>query len=578
MDCSQAKVARLETSKIYFEYQFTDPYPLSVEYYIELRELSGGAVALAQTTTLRSERPLKKNVAVHLPKNIQLPATGRRVFLPLKNGIGRRKPVADPDNQNGYAFQFAGSYQSEWFDWADLLAIPLIDEYSDSANLHATMCADPMFSTFFRLALGESAGDVSWLYKEPVGISQPEQRSIYTILHSGDSDRALNLFYETALAEVNPGPAWLHEVAMVNYDYMSKNGKGWYADIDALTKLIPRDDRHRVVTTLHAWYDVVGRYTFNHGKRTLDEKWIAFPGARDPGLQHLKEIPNSNWQKASLEALQPVEMSRADMHQRIRYAKERGFRVVLYFADGLNSCEGAGESDPSRILRRGGWSGPDTKGAVFCQNPLHPAVRDFYTSYLQALLDEYGKEIDGLVWDETFGVDPGCMGTEQVPGFADRAMMSLVKDLTAMVSAHNSSLAFLASDCIGVLRQFVTKAPYCLVAHGSFQDSHCGPEAWPYGLFPNYRNVLWSCNWSPVTKLSYTEYGVRTFGVPVSISNGSFGDDIGIAEMKAADVQKIMALFALAKSAPMKIGWIEESTRPFIYNGQEVAYREPLQQ
>lgn len=579
LECSHARAVRSDGAKVYFEFQFTDPYPLAVEYSIGLRDLSLNAVALEQTITLTSTHPLRKDIEVHLPKNIQLPAAERRVFLPLKNGIGRRRPLADPGSQNGYAFQFAGKSQADP-EWPDLLAIPLIDEYCDDAKLHATVCTDPSFSSFFRLPLGDVSGDVSWIYPEPVGISQPEQRSIYTILHSGDSAAALNLFYETALAEVKPGPAWLHEVAMVNYDYLSKSGKGWYADIDALTKLIPREDRHRVVTTLHGWYDVVGRYTYNQRTRTLDSKWIAFPSARNPWVQSLHEIPNYEtsyqWHKASVEALRPLEMSLADMHHRIRYAKDRGFRVILYFADGLNSCEGAGESDTGRILQKGGWVGPDTQGEVFCQNPLHPAVRDFYRGYLQALLNEYGGEIDGLVWDETYTVDPGSMGTEQVPGYAGRAMMSLVKELTTMVSAHDPNLAFLASDCIGLSRQFATNAPYCLVAHGTYQDSHFEPEAWSYGLFPNYRNVLWSCNWAPVTGFSYTEYGVKTFGVPVAISNGAFGDDTGIAEMKAADVHKIMALFALAK--PMKLGWIEETAGSFTYNGHDVAYRGALQQ
>jgi len=578
LDCSHARVARSDGAKVYFEYQFADPYPLTVEFSIGLLDLSLGAVAIEQTITLTCAHPLRKDVEVHLPKNIQLPAAGRTVFLPLKNGIGRRRPLADPGNENGYAFQFAGKSQADP-EWPDLLAIPLIDEYCDNARLHATVCTDPTFSSFFRLPLGDVSGDVSWIYPAPVGISQPEQRSIYTILHSGDSAAALNLFYETALAGVKPGPAWLHEVAMVNYDYLSKNGKGWYADIDALTKLIPQEQRHRVVTTLHGWYDVVGRYAYDQRTRTLDSKWIAFPSARDTAVQRLHEIPNLEtyqWHKASVAAMQPVEMSLADMHHRIRYAKERGFRVILYFADGLNSCEGAGESDAGRILQKGGWVGPDTKGEVFCQNPLHPAVRDFYRGYLQALLNEYGGEVDGFVWDETYTVDPGSMGTERVPGYAGRAMMSLVKELTAMVSAHDPDLALLASDCIGLSRQFANNAPYCLVAHGTYQDIHFEPEAWSYGLFPNYRNVLWSCNWAPVTGFSYTEYAVKTFGVPVAISNGAFGDDTGIAEMKAADVQKIMALFALEK--PMKLGWIEETARSFTYKGHDVAYRGALEQ
>jgi hypothetical protein len=55
------------------------------------------------------------------------------------------------------------------------------------------------------------------------------------------------------------------------------------------------------------------------------------------------------------------------------------------------------------------------------------------------------------------------------------------------------------------------------------------------------------------------------------------GDNTGFAEMKPQDAQKIMALFELAKSKPMQIGWIEEKTGPFLYNGHEVTYRDALQ-
>ncbi|MBV8709782.1 MAG: hypothetical protein JO028_21540, partial [Acidobacteriaceae bacterium] len=92
----------------------------------------------------------------------------------------------------------------------------------------------------------------------------------------------------------------------------------------------------------------------------------------------------------------------------------------------------------------------------------------------------------------------------------------------------------------------------------TYQDSHCRPEAWPYGLFPNYRNTLWSCNWAPVTSFELTKYGVETFDTPVAISNGSFGDDIGISEMSPEQVARIMGLFASRKDRRMQINWIEE--------------------
>lgn len=64
--------------------------------------------------------------------------------------------------------------------------------------------------------------------------------------------------------------------------------------------------------------------------------------------------------------MRPVPMSISDLHHRIRYAKERGFRVGLYYADGANACEGLKNIfDPQKVLHWGGWVGPDTKGKTY---------------------------------------------------------------------------------------------------------------------------------------------------------------------------------------------------------------------
>jgi hypothetical protein len=66
--------------------------------------------------------------------------------------------------------------------------------------------------------------------------------------------------------------------------------------------------------------------------------------------------------------------------------------------------------------------------------------------------------------------------------------------------------------------------------------------AWSYGLFPNWRNTLWSCNWSDITGFHLTRWGVRTFGVPVAISNG-WGDDCGPSEWSPCQRDTILRLF-----------------------------------
>jgi hypothetical protein len=194
---------------------------------------------------------------------------------------------------------------------------------------------------------------------------------------------------------------------------------------------------------------------------------------------------------------------------------------------------------------------------------------------MEALLSEYGKEVDGFIWDETFFINPGDLGNEAYPGYADRAMMTLVKDVAAMVADFSPQTVFLASDDIGISTS-TQKAPYCLVAHGTYQDSHCRPEAWPYGLFPNYRNTLWSCNWAPVSRFYFTQYAVETFDTPVVISDGPFGDDVGISNMDPQQLKRVLDLFEKRKGTRMQISWIEEGGGEYRYKGREIKYANSL--
>ncbi len=489
-------------------------------------------------------------------------------WLPLKDGTG--KPLSVSSDHRA-AYRFAGALRLSGVP----LAIPIISLDAGpltsakptvapaaipsavppataasapapsvppaSASTRITVLTDPYFSTLF------SEDAVEWTYPKAVGLEKGrETRALSTVFHSGTSDDALAEFFARALPDVPPGPAWLHDIAMVDYDYLSDGGRGWFRDIDALAAALPAADRSKVLLCLHGWYDFVGRYSFDRASKTFDRAWTAF--SNYPNVK--KDFPNSV----------PVALTLERMHERLAYARSRGFRVALYFADGMNAGEGLPDIyAPERVLYRGGWQGPDTKGKTFCQNPLRPEVYGFFLDYTKALLGEYGGELDALVWDETFHVPEGSLGTDACPGYADRAMMRLVRDITAEVRAFSRrsgrELAFMASDCIGVFN-WVTKPPYALVADGTYQDTHCAPEAWSYGIFPNLRNVLWSCNWEPVTHFDYTEFGARAYQTPVAISNG-WGDDIGFAEMSPAMKRKVLDLFEWRKRFPTRLRWSE---------------------
>jgi hypothetical protein len=480
-----------------------------------------------------------------------LPALPADTWLPLVNGVG-----APLGTNAAAAYRFAGAVPRP----GALLALPMLSvpaQGSSSRELPGRMllAADPYFSVLFtRTAL-------EWTYPAQAGLENGcERRTIVLSRHEGSPEQSLDCFCRTVLADVPPGPKWLHEVALVDYDYLSDGGQGWFCDIDALTAALPKADRHRVLLCLHGWYDFLGRYCFDRKTGKFDTEWTVFSN-----YEKAKQAPafgeiGGERVEVGFANCKPVRMSLREVHERLNYARARGFRVGLYFADGMNAGNGLADFDPSCVLRWGGWEGSDSKGRSYLQNPLHPKVRAFYLEYAKALLAEFGPDIDMLNWDETFHITPGELGNEGAPGYADRAMMRLTREISRLVEdydrIHKRQIAFLTSDCLGAVGHEIG-GPYALVAHGTFQDSWCQPRAWSYGIFSNYRNVLWSCCWWPVTKWSWIDFGVRHYQAAVSLSNG-WGNDKGFSEMTEEQRARALALFEWRKDKPTKLKWFDQ--------------------
>jgi hypothetical protein len=137
-------------------------------------------------------------------------------------------------------------------------------------------------------------------------------------------------------------------------------------------------------------------------------------------------------------------------------------------------------------------------------------------------------------------------------------MMRLTREIAGLIKDHNRrhgrQIAFLTSDDLGTGDR--PNAPYALVSHGTFQDSWCEPKAWSFGVFANYRNVLWSCCWWPVTKWGWVEFGVREHQAPVAISNG-WGNDKGFSEMTPAQQNRVIQLFNWRKKHPTRLHWFD---------------------
>ena len=514
-----------------FDYAVPSSPGITVELGVEA---VAEPLTLRRTATLQCRSPLVDDLTVRLPMT---PGLGENTWLPRQDGIG-----AALGDQPAALYRFAGTAPGSGVP----LAIPLVTTpLAGTSGIRATVVTDPFFTT----RLTRTA--VEWTYPRQVGLDHGrETRQLALVLHQGTADDALGVFAREALKGVPPGPNWLHEIALVDYDYMSDGGRGWYRDIEALVDALHDTKVHRqVFLCLHGWYDWLGRYSFDFKTKRLDPSWTAFGG-----YERVKNVPG-------FASCHPVSMSLSAVHERLRFAKDRGFRVGLYFADGLVAGTDLAAHNPRRVLQMGGWQGPDTPGQAYCQNPLVPEVFAFYVAYADALLEEFGSEIDALVWDETFTVPAGSMGSAAVPGYADRAMMRLVRAVAERVEAynrdHHREVALLASDCLGTAGQ----APYALMAHGTYQDTWCQPKAWSYAIFSNYRNVVWSCCWQYVSKWPWVEFGVRNYQAPVAISNG-WSDNQGFSELPPDRRAAIVALFRQRQGKPTRLHWFTELPSP----------------
>lgn len=504
-----------------------------------------GAVCLIRSVAISSDKPLASDLTVSLQCWTNTLAAD--TWLPVIDGTGR-----ELGTNAGAAFRLAGALPGS----GTPLSIPMVSLPVPNKKERYLIATDPEFSTLFR------SNVVEWTYPAKPGLELGfETRTVVSGVVPGSIDNSLDAFFRLALPNIKPGPAWLHDIAMVDYDYMSDGGQGWFRDIDALSAALTKSDRRKVLLVCHGWYDFLGRYCFDVETGKFDQRWTVF--SNYDAAQKAPEWGSIGGARVHVgfANCKPLKMSMTEVHARLKYARSRGFRVGLYFADGMNAGDGLPGFDPDCVLEWGGWPGADVQGHSYVQNPLHPKVQKFYHEYMKALLNEFGHDVDLLNWDETFHIPAGQLGNAAAPGYADRATMLLTRDLTLQVqdynSAHHGQIAFLTSDCLGAAYGAKDKAPYALMAHGTYQDSWCQPKAWSCGIFPNYRNVLWSVCWWPITKWSWIDFGVRNYQAAVSFSNG-WGDDTGFAEMTPAQRARVLELFNWRKKEKTHLHWFAE--------------------
>ncbi len=471
---------------------------------------------------ISSKQKLTEDLTIRFPvKSLE---NINRALMPMKNGTVREEVV---NSEQIASYRCAGKQEKYKND----LALPMLISETNSGNI--AVLTDPYFSASYEKRV------ITWCYPKEVGLEEtPERRTILEAEDVNDIDEGMETYYQTILKDVHPGPEWTKDIAMVSYDYMSDNGKGWYNDIDTLVKITMFEDRQKIALCIHGWYDVAGRYSFNEKEGKMDDKWVSL--------------------------LRGFEISLSDLHHRINYAKERGFKVLMYFADGILSSDGLPDYKKSEAMFERSWNGPDILGRSYLRNLAFDRHVNFYRNYAKALFTEFAAQVDGFVWDETYYIMAGYTGTEYKRGYLPRTQMRLVKEITGILHSIAPGKAFLTSDLIAEEGDPQNNVPpYGLMSDGTYQDSQCIPSFWSYGIFPNYRNVLWSCNWHPVLTFRFTVFGVETYNTPVVFTNG-WGEDKGFSEMSPTEQKNFMRLFDYRKQFKTKLNYF--TTLPPYYD------------
>jgi len=341
-----------------------------------------------------------------------------------------------------------------------------------------------------------------------VALSEEKHKTVLSFTNS--KEQHISSFYNT-IPEIKSGSDWIKQIAIAYYDYLGDDGNAWYNDIDKMVKVFPKEYLDKIVLCLHGWYNNTGYYCYDSGSGELLNSWEAFANPS-------KNAPRNPPKK-------PVKMSKEEMHKRINYAKSKGFRVILYYADATNSTglpdyfKGQEFVYPNGKTHPG-WEGPCGGGTTV--DITSKIVQNWYKGYMKALLKEFGTEVDGFVWDESLyfmAGDISCREKEN-PQYADRAMMKTMSELTQIVNSFNPNLVLMEGS----------HYYYGIVANGSFTDYPGLPT------MINYRNASWTCAWhNPGIRNVQTSYRTRKdikypYGLEIGLSNGE-GTDIGPSEM-----------------------------------------------
>ncbi|MCC6124615.1 MAG: hypothetical protein IT426_06620 [Pirellulales bacterium] len=533
VELKNPQVAQPDATRLKLTYRAAAPGGVALKVVRELTLTSREAnTELVEAFQITPDKPITADLEIRRPFTISgaKGASRASAVCPLFNGWA--KPYSLSETALDVEYRVGNVLGGKD---VERLALPVI-QLDKQGAWRAALSSDCRFSALFSVSAANETtvqGVVRYRYacsRVPLKGTETRQFGLWLTPPPPAGEpfgKSVDSFFRLMLPDVPPGPKWLHEIAMVYYDYLSENGQGWEKDVNELARLLKPDERRRVALCFHGWYESLGGYGYDDSTGKMKTSWTA--------MGRTRKVP----------------MTQEEMKRRLGVAKQLGFRVMLYFGDGViqdSKSPSPGcyypdwnyeDANGKRIT---GWEGPDTWGTTYVRNPSNPEVVAWYGRYLKALLAAYGSELDGFVWDETHYIKRGQIAQKPEPVYCDQGMMDLLAGLRRQVKAADPEKVFLASDCVGPDEPGWGNVNYAMVADGTFQDSWCKPDRWSFGLFPNWRNTFWSCIWAAESHFSWMRWGVENFGTPVAISNG-FGDDRGPSEWNPKYRKAVLELF-----------------------------------
>ena len=262
-----------------YDTESPDGVQLRIERRLETVAGHDGRV-ISETFSLSAARPLTNDIEVEIPFAVRMNPgrsvsslgnwLGRSATCPLKNGWAKSFPLSREEVRVEYRL---GSFITgkETPD----LALPLVQVEGQGGT--AAVFADPMFSTLFSLHSGAGSveGTLRFRYAaSKVPLTAPETRhfAIWLPGHKGTAREfpaAVDAWFRRMLPDVPPGPKWLHNIAMVDYDFLSDNGQGWERDLRTWQVGSSPRNADWVALCLHGWYDALGSYCYDAQARSM---------------------------------------------------------------------------------------------------------------------------------------------------------------------------------------------------------------------------------------------------------------------------------------------------------------------